>query len=274
VTSEALGLRGYATVAEKGLQTMADVLRFLMQPTFVLYVLVGLAIANLWRKRQESRGRLLWVTVPFLLLSMVCTPVAGFLAHEALEWPFPPSDEVPGDAQAIVVLAGYVQGVDATHGKPELGTDTLHRCLQAAKLHQKAKGLPILVSGGRFATDPDAPSMAQVMRDFLREQGVQAEVIVEGRSEDTYQNAALSSKFLQARGIQRIILVTDAEHMLRASACFRKQGMAVTASPVRHQPAFTNAVTDYLPNPREAGDFELATREWLAIAYYWVRGRL
>ena len=37
---------------------------------------------------------------------------------------------------------------DGSLPKPELGTDTLYRCLHAAKLHQKAKSLPVLVSGG------------------------------------------------------------------------------------------------------------------------------
>ncbi len=97
---------------------MGDAPRLLLQPTFLLYVTLGLAIANLWRRRKESRGRLLWVTVPYLLLSLVCTRAAGTLAHRALEWPYPPSDEAPGDAQAIVVLSGYVQARTACAPSP------------------------------------------------------------------------------------------------------------------------------------------------------------
>jgi uncharacterized SAM-binding protein YcdF (DUF218 family) len=183
--------------------------------------------------------------------------------------------EVPGDAQAIVVLSGYARGADDALPKPELGTDTLYRCLHAARLHQKAKGLPILVSGGSILGSHSETSIAQLMRDFLLGQGVEdAGLIVEGRSRSTYENAVESSKLLQVRGIRRIVLVTDAEHMLRASACFRKQGMEVTPSPVRPWEAIRNNLDDYLPNPREAGDFELAVLEWQKIAYYWMQGRL
>lgn len=117
--------------------------------------------------------------------------------------------------------------------------------------------------------------MAQVMRDFLLGQGVEeTSLIVEGRSENTYENAVESGKLLRAREIRHIVLITDAEHMLRASGCFRKQGLEVTPSPVRHWEALQNNLDDYLPNPREAGDFELAVLEWQKIAYYWIRGRL
>src|SRR5262249_53205791 len=120
-----------------------------------------------------------------------------------------------------------------------------------------------------------AASIARLMGDFLLGQGVgDAGLIVEGRSGNTYENAVESSKLLREQGIRRIILVTDAEHMLRASACFRKQGMEVIPSPVRHTESNRNHLDDYLPNPREAGDFELAMLEWQKITYYWLRGRL
>jgi uncharacterized SAM-binding protein YcdF (DUF218 family) len=249
--------------------------RLLLQPTFLLYVALGLAIANLWRKRKESRGRLLLVVIPFLLLSLTCTRATGYFAHAALEWPYSASDEVPGDAQAIVVLSGYARGPDGILPRPELGSDTLYRCVHAARLHQKAKNLPVLVTGGPIEGTRPAMSIAQFMKDFLVDQGVEkATLIVEGLSRNTYENAVESSKLLRERGIRRIVLVTDAEHMLRASACFRKQGMEVSPSPVRNSETLQNNLDDYLPNPREAGDFELATLEWEKIVYYWLRGRL
>jgi uncharacterized SAM-binding protein YcdF (DUF218 family) len=251
--------------------------RFLLHPTFLLYIALGLGIANLWRGRKESRGRLLWVTVPFLLLSVACTRASQYLMHVALEWPYRLLKAVPGDAQAIVVLSGAVRGVDGTLREPELGTDTLYRCLHAARLHEKARSLPILVSGGPIEASRSYPatSIAQLMRGFLVGQGVaDASLIVEGRSRNTYENAVESSKLLRERGIRRIVLVTDAEHMFRASACFRKQGMEVTPSPVRPTERILNNLDDYLPHFREAGDLESSVFEWEKIVYYWLRGRL
>jgi uncharacterized SAM-binding protein YcdF (DUF218 family) len=207
-------------------------------------------------------------------LSATCTRAAGYLAHAALEWPYPPSDEVPADAQAIVVLAGYARPADGTLPGPELGVDTLYRCVHAAKLHRKARHLPVLVSGGPIRGSRASISIAQLMRDFLMEQDVdESDLIVEGRSENTYENSVESGKLLRERGIHCVVLVTDAEHMLRAASCFRKQGIDVIPSPVRPWEPIRNNLDDYLPNPREAGDFEGAVLEWQKIAYYWLRGR-
>jgi uncharacterized SAM-binding protein YcdF (DUF218 family) len=248
-----------------------------LQPTFLLYLLLGVAIANLWRNGKESRIRLLLVTVPFLLLSLACTRAAGIVAHRALEWRYQPLHQVPEDTQAIVVLAGYVRPGDSQQPEPELGTDTLYRCVHAAQLYQNAAGkYPLLVSGGPIKGDARQRTLAGAMRDFLIGQGVAAtDLIVEDRSINTYENAVESAKLLKTRGVRRIVLVTDAEHMLRSAACFRKQHLEVTPAPVRRQEfVFPANLDDYVPNPREAGDFELATREWLAIAYYWACDRL
>ena len=73
------------------------------------------------------------------------------------------------------------------------------------------------------------------MRDFLIEQGIEDScLIVESQSENTYENAVESGKLLRTRGVRHVVLITDADHMFRASRCFRKQGLEVTPSPVRH----------------------------------------
>ncbi|WP_435011874.1 YdcF family protein (plasmid) [Tundrisphaera lichenicola] len=246
-----------------------------LQPTFLLLMLLGLAIANLWRGRYERRRRLVWVTIPYLLLCLSCTRAAGTLAHMALEWPYPPSDAVPGDAQAIVVLSGYVRGANEMVARAELGMDSIYRCLQAVKLHRTAESLPILVSGGRIGADPDEPAAAWLMRDFLIEKGVApSNLIVEDHSANTRQNSVRSSALLRERDIRHVVLVTDGEHMLRAAGCFRNQGFRVTASPARPWVPLEGVPGDFLPNPRESTDFELAVLEYEKIIYYWIRGWL
>ena len=137
---------------------MSDVLT----PMALLHLAVLLAIVRLWRKQKECRRRLRWVAVPFLLLTLLNSPPAAYLALGSLEWPYPPSDEVPRDAGAIVVLAGSVRPPDRVRTRPELGPSTLYRCLHAAALHRAAPDLPVLVSGGEL--DEGGLSSAGVMR--------------------------------------------------------------------------------------------------------------
>jgi uncharacterized SAM-binding protein YcdF (DUF218 family) len=184
---------------------------------------------------------------------------------------------MPEDAEAIVILSGAIHPPDHIRTKAELAPDTLYRCLHGLKLHEKAPDCPILVSGGRPpGAFPDSPPLAHVMRDFLAEQKVPtSRLMVEDVSTTTYENAVESCKLLRECNIRRIVLVTDAEHMYRATLCFRKQGVEVTPSACNHVATkFEGKLQDFLPNPRSAGKFERAYHEYVGIAYYWVRGRI
>jgi len=255
---------------------MYQLLVYCLRPTFVVLVILALAIANLWRKRQETRARLLWVTVPFVLLCILCTPALGHLAFGTLEWAYPPSEEVPEDAGAIVVLSGHIRPPDALRRRAELGSDTLYRCLHARALYFKTQDRPILVSGGRPGGVPPGPAYAEVMQDFLREQGVPIHhLLVEDRSRNTHENAVESAKLLKERGVRRIVLVVDAVDMLRASWCFQKQGIEVVPSPCNHVATkFHPRIEAFLPSPIGAAGLERVAYEWLGTAYYWLRGRV
>jgi drug/metabolite transporter (DMT)-like permease len=49
----------------------------LLQPFTLMYLLLLAATLNLWRKRREKRGRLLFLTLAFVGLTLVCTPGDG-----------------------------------------------------------------------------------------------------------------------------------------------------------------------------------------------------
>ncbi len=252
---------------------MYRLLLHVLQPAFLLFLILAIAIALLWRKRRETRGRLLWVTVPFVLLAILSTHAIGHLALGTLEWRYPPSAEIPEDTEAIVVLAGHVRAPDATRPKAELGAETMYRCLQAARLYHKTKGIPVVVSGGRPEGVRPGPPYAEVMREFLIEQGVKdAHLIVEKDSKNTYENAVQCCKLLEHRGLRRIVLVTDALHMYRSVLCFRKQGIDPIPSACNHMATeFEARPEDFLPSG--SAGVEKAVHEWLGTAYYWARGR-
>ena len=53
----------------------------------------------------------------------------------------------------------------------------------------------------------------------------------EERSHSTYENALYGAEVLRSHGVARIVLVVEAQSMVRAAACFRKQGIAVVPAP-------------------------------------------
>lgn len=249
---------------------------WLLGPYNLLFLAVGLAIVNLWRRRREGRGRLLLVTVPFAGLVLFSHPLASHLAIGSLEWRHPPARVSPSEADAIVVLAGAIRPADAWRPRAELGPDTIYRCLHAAEIYRRGGPIPILVSGGRVRpTDPD-PTAAQLMREFLVDHGVRpGDLIEEGESRTTFENAARSRDLLRRRGLGRIILVTDAIHLERAARCFRKQGLAVVPSGCHYLATpLEPSLGLLLPSPGAAQGCQAALHEWLGLAWYRLHGRI
>jgi uncharacterized SAM-binding protein YcdF (DUF218 family) len=234
----------------------------------------GLILLKLWRRQREQRRSFLILIAAFCLLFLCSTPLASCLALGSLEWFCPPTTQRPRDVQAIVILAGYVLPADGVGRHPQLGQDTLYRCLEGAELYQQGNPCPVLVSGG--TVEDASPPCAPLMRDFLVKLGVPAtDILVEDRSQSTWENAVESHKLLKPRGISRILLVTDAVHLFRAERCFRRQGMEVIPWGCRYRATmFPLEVGHFLPSSTGGVGLEEASHEWLGLAWYWLHGRI
>src|SRR4051794_26081584 len=114
----------------------------LLQPYILLHVFCGLTVANLWRKRRETRGRLVLVTLAFVPLPRPSIPAVSHLAVGSLEWQSPPPGQRPADAEAIVVLSAGVTPPDDARGRAEPDEDGIRRCLHAARLYHQGKPCP------------------------------------------------------------------------------------------------------------------------------------
>jgi len=244
-----------------------------LQPFPLLWLFLGFALLNLWRKRTESRRRLLLVTLPYLLLTILSIPLVGDRLAATLERQYAPLLHRPADAQAIVVLASYVAPPAITGDLPELDESTCNRCLKAAELYHEGARCPVLVSGAN--ADPHGVNCAEIMRDFLRKLGVAGEdLIVEGTSLTTHENALESSKLLESRHLSRIILVTDAMHLQRAVGCFRKQGLEVIPCGCGYRKSLEFEFSRFLPQAGTVLQCQLVCHEWIGLAWYWLRGRI
>ena len=177
-----------------------------------------------------------------------------------------------GDAEAIVVLAGAVNYPTPNRPYALVGRDTYRRIMHAAWLYQNWKALPVLASGGPEAKGAEAASV--VMRRMLEKEGVPSSKIwTEEQSRSTYENALYSGRLLRDRGVHRIALVVEADSMLRAEMCFRKQGLGVTpaACLFRDDPWGWAAM---LPTWEGIYRQELLMHEGLGLLWYRLKGRI
>jgi uncharacterized SAM-binding protein YcdF (DUF218 family) len=236
----------------------------------LLFLIAGVGVLRCWRRTKGPKPTLLAVAV--LGLFLISWPPVGWLFLRILEAPYPPRQLPPTDAEAIVVLSSNVYPVSPPVPTPRLGNDTFERTLYAAWLYKNWRPLPVLVSGGTNSSG--TPPYALVMQDTLRLQGVPDSAIwSEKESHSTYQNALYSTQILKKMGIHRIVLVTEAYHMLRAERSFRKQGLEVVPAPCGYRGYGNKVYThEFLPNWEPIAWNEDCLHELVGLLWYWVHG--
>lgn len=248
------------------LEETALIASLLMPGTFLCLVALLLSLRYLFKR--DARKQLWPLIVVLLLLIVLCLPIVNRVLIGSLEWSYPPRSDRPETVEAIVVLGGYVRPAAAPGLKPELGDDSLQRCLRGAELYGKGPPRPIITCGG--PCDGKYPPVGQAMRDFLADHGIPpGDLIVEDRSQNTYENAVEVARLLQARGIHQILLVTDATHLWRASLCFQAQGIEVVPCGCRYRAsAHSVGLRDFLPDPAASEGGRAAFHEWIGLGWY------
>ena len=248
----------------------------LLDPLVLLGLWAFVALIFLWRSREMSRRRLLWLTVPLALLFLATCPPVAYLAIGSLEWQYPPCNERPEGIEAIVVLSGGMHRPDSGRAEPELANDTLRRCLHGAMLYGQGLRCPVVLSGGGSPGMPKSPTLAATMREFMITQGVRPEdILLEDRSTTTYENAVFTAELLREHEIGKVLLVTDVIHLMRSERCFQKQGVDVVPSGCRYRATELKwAPRELIPGGEEAKMVQEASHEWIGIVWYWLRGRI
>jgi uncharacterized SAM-binding protein YcdF (DUF218 family) len=230
-----------------------------LEPALPVLLLLGLiGLIRAWRR--SSAGQRPWLlTVSIVGLTLLSLTPAAWLFSRPLEiW----YDQIPApsaSADAIVVLAGGLNRPTPDRPYVSAGTDTSVRVQHAAWLFKRWGGSrPVLACGP--------------IRGFLESEGIPAEMIwMEARGKTTHEESFYCSEFLRRHGISRIALVTEASSMVRAAACFRKQGATVVPAPS----GFFNlnhTLEDILPEWQAIQQNGLIVHEFVGLLSYWFHG--
>ncbi|MBW6475196.1 MAG: YdcF family protein, partial [Anaerolineaceae bacterium] len=97
--------------------------------------------------------------------------------------------------------------------------------------------------------------------------------------------ALYSAEILNERGVEEIILVTSASHMLRSVALFEKQGFKVIPAPTDYsitydqwnalwKPTLQDLLVGLVPNAGHLSDVTYVLKEYIGFVVYRVRGWL
>jgi uncharacterized SAM-binding protein YcdF (DUF218 family) len=234
----------------------------------VIFLLLGVGLLLLKRAPKASRA-ILWSSL--FVGYLLSTPMVANFLHHSLEFhpALQPVDIANHNASAIVVLSSGRYKDAPEYGGDTLGKETLVRVRYGAYLHRQTD-LPIIVSGGIVHSD-EGKTLAQVMADSLANDFGINDVLLEGQSRTTGENALYTKQLLDELGMHRIFLVTSSSHMARSVASFEQQGIEVIPAPTAFKRSDDPWMFQIMPSAYYLYETRVALHEWLGMLWYKIR---
>ena len=237
----------------------------------IAMILLGLLLI----KQFYTTGKLLLIS-GFTLLVILSLPITAEGLNLILEREPPLTLEnlKKSDAKAIVVLGAgrYINAIEFENRVDSISSTALTRLTYAAHLH-RASQLPLLISGG--SPLGRMQSEASIMQTTLKEDFQLKAKWLDSNSSNTWNNAKFSSDILKTNKITNIILVTHADHMLRATMAFEHFGLKVTPAPLgfnaRNNKEGSYTLLDFLPTSGALRSCSSAMHEFIGYLWYLIR---
>jgi uncharacterized SAM-binding protein YcdF (DUF218 family) len=225
----------------------------------LLLALAALLLAT----RRRAAGLALAAACIVLAIALGSHAVARLLARELLPEVAAVQPQQLRDVQAIVVLGAGVWPDAPEYGAPQPNEPALVRLRYAVRLARQT-GKPLAFAGGvGWAGAPGAATEGSVTRRVLQEDYGLALRWLDDRSRDTAENADRMAELARPDGVRRIALVTDAVHMPRAAAEFRRAGFEVVPAPTDFLLPKERELLEWLPSTRGLAACRYVIREWL-----------
>lgn len=228
---------------------------------FVLLLVIGLILFA----RRRSRGGMMFAILSLVWLFFAgCGPLTSMLLGN-LQSGFAPDVATWGHRNVIILLgAGTVR---SGSGAIEPSLYANGRILRAAELYRSCKATggdcKVEVSGG------DAMKLKQAEADVyaitLDRLGVpRADLMLESKSMNTFQNAQFSKPLLMAYGADKVVLVSSAVHLKRVVLYFAHFGIRGEA--IRGD--YVTAQYDWLPTSENLSFADFAIHEYVGVGRY------
>jgi uncharacterized SAM-binding protein YcdF (DUF218 family) len=240
-------------------------------------LLLGLLAGVVWLyATPSSRAPRRWLTAVLVIYLVFSVHAIGRITS----WPlrrgfylFSAADVSPGRS-AIVLLSA---GSRTVHGP---GTDKISvlnlagaaRVIEAARVFRTMDS-PWIVSSGGAAAGRDMTPESETMKTALIQLGVPADrILLESTSHTTRDQAVLTAAILRNLGVSSLVLVTSDGHMRRALATFRHEGLKPVPAVARDPLDSQWIGLEWLPTQQGMEFAQAIAHEYIALAWYKVRG--
>ncbi len=250
-----------------------------LYPLPLSLLLSFLGLYMLWFTAKQRAGKIL-VSVGVIILTLFsCSVIANKLLrplerkYESFEMRGSSSVSIIEDEPAIkyvVVLGGGHTSDPELPLISQIGRSSLVRLIEGIRIYRKYPGAKLILSGGIvFDPVPEAEVLARVAMGI----GIpENDIILETKSKDTKDQAKFIKPIVSN---EPFVLVTEASHMPRSMALFKKLGMNPTPSPIGHYVHEGQGLSphSFFPSTGDLYKSERAIYEYLGLAWSKLRGQ-
>ncbi|RWR02014.1 hypothetical protein ED28_10300 [[Pantoea] beijingensis] len=247
--------------------TLKKVIGAALLPLPFLLIIMAIAIFLLWFSRWQKTGKIILSSAWLILLLISLQPVADRLL-------LPLEDRYPTwnggqKVDFIVVLGGgYTWNPDWAPGSNLIG-NSLPRLVEGVRQWRENPGATLIFTGAPAKNNP--VSTAEAGSRVAQSLGVPAGAIMTlNKPRDTEQEAYEVKK---AIGDRPFLLVTSANHMVRAMRFFHDEGLNPIPAPA-NQLAITSPLNGWekaIPAPLWLNHSDRAGYETLGRLWQWLK---
>ncbi|MCJ8300629.1 MAG: envelope biogenesis factor ElyC [Pseudomonadales bacterium] len=229
----------------------------------------GIGLYLLWFTKWQRLGKLAMTLGVLILLIFSSAPVS-YLLVSPLEYRYPAYDVGNESVNFVVVLGSGHVSDPRLPVTSQIGSASLVRLIEGIRIYKANPGAKLIVSG---AGGQDPVPNAEVVANVALALGVpRVDIIEEPRARDTANEAKLIKEIIEDAPFA---LVTSANHMPRAVALFRKQGLSPIPAPTNY---FVKNINNQSFSLRfSAGSLQQANsaiHEYLGLAWAKLRGQI
>jgi uncharacterized SAM-binding protein YcdF (DUF218 family) len=261
--------------------TVVELVKAYFLPGSALFLMLGLTIGVvlLYARRDRQQWGRNWLAGLAVFYWVISTPLAAGWMERVLGAGYRPiADAAQAQGATAIVVLGGGSATFRSGGEEinVLSESSCLRVLEAARVYRLLEAPWVFASGGKaeglISPEPESLPLDQA----LLEAGVpEARLVLESASQDTHEQALALVPLLQARGVDRFVLVTSPLHMRRALGAFRAVGLhPIPSASAQHSETSSAAQRRLLPDENALHASQMAFREMLALGYYAVRGWL
>jgi uncharacterized SAM-binding protein YcdF (DUF218 family) len=240
---------------------LSKLLPYLLYPiTLILFLLVWAVVS-----RRQLPTILAMVILLITSSPIVSNQMLAYIDGQELK----KSIEDFNKADSIVVLSGIITPIMTNQGIAYEWEDP-DRFFGGVELIKAGKAKNIIFTGGIRPWQTKIKPEGQILAKIAAEFGIPiSQIIVTKDVLNTLEEAKAVREILTQNNANKIILVTSAFHMPRASMIFQMEGIEVQTYSVDYKANISDITPiDFLPSAAAFHSFQISLRELIGRAYY------